>query len=97
MFTVRLVRGLSYNQGRVEVYYNGEWGTVCNHGWDNTDASVVLVCRPALKPGWVIRVTFSPGHLGLTWFTIYPGLTRIGSRETRNCSFDNVELINAIA
>ena len=58
---------------------------------------------PALKPGWVIRViwviqvTFSPGHPGLTWFTIYPGLTQIGSREKRNCSFDDVELINAIA
>ena len=39
-------------------------------------------------PGRVIRVTFSPG---LTRFTIYPGLTRIGSREKRNCSFDDVE------
>ena len=46
---------------------------------------------PALKPGRVIRVTFSPGHPGLTWFTIYPGLTRIGSREKRNCSFDDME------
>ena len=43
---------------------------------------------PALKPG---RVTFSPGHPGLTRFTIYPGLTRIGSREKQNCSFDDVE------
>ena len=51
----------------------------------------------ALKPGRVIRVTFSPGHPGLTRFTIYPGLTRIGSREKRNCPFDDVELINAIA
>ena len=48
-------------------------------------------CSAALKPGRVIRVTFSPGHPGLTQFTIYPGLTRIGSREKRNCSFDDVE------
>ena len=57
----------------------------------------VILLIPALKPGRVIRVTFSQGHPGLTRFTIYPGLTRIGSREKRNCSFDDVELINAIA
>ena len=44
--------------------------------------SVLHGFRPALKPGRVIRVTFSPGH---------PGLTRIGSREKRNCSFDDLE------
>ena len=40
---VRLVGGSSYNEGRVEVNYNGEWGTICSYGWSSTDAGVV--CR----------------------------------------------------
>ena len=38
---IRLQRGSSSNEGLVEVYCNGQWGTICDDRFDGNDALTI--------------------------------------------------------
>ena len=54
---VRLVGGNSNNEGRVEIYYNNTWGTVCRNYWGSSDSNTM--CRQLGYTG-SIRYYLSP-------------------------------------
>uniref|UniRef100_A0A3B4YJL6 Galectin 3 binding protein n=1 Tax=Seriola lalandi dorsalis TaxID=1841481 RepID=A0A3B4YJL6_SERLL len=64
---IRLFGSKSISEGRVEVYHDGKWGTVCDDGWDLAEAQVV--CRQLHFPGArsvVIGQDYGEGS-GLIW------------------------------
>ena len=40
---IRLQEGKYSNEGHVEVYCNGQWGTICDNGFSSTDA--LTICK----------------------------------------------------
>ncbi|EHB15166.1 Scavenger receptor cysteine-rich type 1 protein M130 [Heterocephalus glaber] len=78
---LRLADGVSKCSGRLEVKFQGEWGTVCDNNWDSSDASVVckqLGCPTAVTPrgranaseGWgniLLDSVACDGHESAVW------------------------------
>ena len=49
MKTARLTGGTGPHEGRAEVFYDDNWGTVCDDGWEMEDANVL--CKELGYPG----------------------------------------------
>jgi hypothetical protein len=78
----------NYWEGRLEAYSNGEWGTVCDDGWDLADASVA--CRqlgfaPAVEARSLAAYGAGSGQI---WMS---NLACAGTEASlRNCAFPGV-------
>ncbi|XP_062601529.1 deleted in malignant brain tumors 1 protein-like isoform X4 [Saccostrea cucullata] len=65
---IRMVNGYTSSMGRVEVMYNGTWGTVCDDNWDDNDAAVVCSMLGFSRENAVAKsgAFFRPGY-GQIW------------------------------
>ncbi|XP_072016189.1 uncharacterized protein [Amphiura filiformis] len=78
---IRLVGGTNNREGRVEVQYQGVWGTVCDDGWDANDARVV--CRQLGYPYGAAVAKNALESFGLGSGQIWlDNVACIGSEET---------------
>jgi len=100
---IRLVGGSSYNEGRVEVNYNGKWGTVCDDGWDDVDAGVVCRQLGFGSSGTAIRSAGFGQGSGSIWLdnvmctgneSTLASCGHLGVNVTRNCSHSENARVN---
>ena len=79
---LRLIGGSTYKEGRVEMYYNSTWGTVCDDHWDSLDAQVV--CR---------QLGFSYYGTALTGSSVTDGSGQIWLDDVK-CSGSETHILN---
>ncbi|CAC5424588.1 unnamed protein product [Mytilus coruscus] len=64
---LRIIKGYAENQGRLEIKYKGEWGTVCDNQFENADVEVACrqlgYCSGQMIPA--VRVNDGQGNIWL--------------------------------
>ena len=82
---VRLANGSDEHEGRVEIYHSGQWGTVCDDYWSQSDAEVL--CRQLGYTG--IATGYTRAHFGQGADPIWMDNVRCGGDEERlaDCAF----------
>ncbi|XP_077975576.1 scavenger receptor cysteine-rich type 1 protein M130-like [Styela clava] len=85
---VKLVNGTSRG-GRVEIFHNGEWGTICNDSWDEEDARVI--CRML---GFGPPTFWSPVQNNVTYPLVYgQGKGKIWLDDTK-CKGNELSIVS---
>ena len=89
---VRLVDGESDNEGRVEVYYNNTWGTVCDDLWGQSDSDTV--CRQLGYSG--AAAYYYNAYFGQGTGTIWMDNVQCSANDTclGNCTFNGFAVHN---
>lgn len=99
---MRLVGGTNEWEGRVEIKHHGNWRTICDHGWDDIDATVACRQLGFLNGTATSQAYFGTGSNPPVWWSqvnclgnetklSYCMHSRNGSIE--NCSYAGVRCI----